>query len=202
MKGFSGKWEEVKMAEIGEIFSGGTPSTTNSSYWNGNINWCTPTDITALNGKKYIGSTTSKITQDGVNNSSATLLPIGSIIVCTRATIGKVVIATEEICTNQGFKNIVPNNRITSDFLYYAISKLENILIKLGNGSTFLEVQKKDFENMKVLLPSIEEQTSIANILSAADTEIDLAKKKLASLKEQKKGLMQVLLTGKKRVKI
>ncbi|OAV75125.1 Type I restriction enzyme specificity protein [Bacteroidales bacterium Barb7] len=202
LKGFNGEWREVKLGEVGEIISGGTPDTTNPLYWNGNINWCTPTDITALNGIKYIGCTKTKITQEGLNNSSATLLPKGSIIVCTRATIGKVAISNEVISTNQGFKNIIPNDKIITDFLYYLSVNMEITLIRLGNGSTFLEVQKKDFENIKIYLPSLEEQTAIANILSSADQEIVLAKKKLTSLKEQKKGLMQQLLTGKRRMKI
>jgi len=202
LKGFSGEWKKVKIGEIGDVFSGGTPDTTNMSYWNGNINWCTPTDISALNEEKYIGNTITKITQEGLNNSSAILLPKGSIIVCTRATIGKVVITNEDISTNQGFKNIVPNKKINTEFLYYSLLSLETTLLRLGNGSTFLEVSKKDFKNIQIFCPAFSEQTAIANILSISDNELSLSKQKLAGLKDQKKGLIQQLLTGKKRIKL
>lgn len=102
-------WEMEELSKIGKISSGGTPDTTNDAYWNGEINWCTPTDITALNGSKYIGKTFVKISKEGLKNSSAVLLPKGTVIVCTRATIGKAAISIDEITTNQGFKNIIPN---------------------------------------------------------------------------------------------
>ena len=100
-------WDVKKIKEIGDVSSGGTPDTGKERYWNGGINWCTPTDITALKNK-FLGNTKTKITEEGLKNSSAKILPPHSIIVCTRATIGKAAINTVPMSTNQGFKNIIP----------------------------------------------------------------------------------------------
>ncbi len=194
-------WEVRRICEIGKVTSGGTPDTKKASFWNGTINWCTPTDITALNGSKYIGHTIVKITEEGLKNSSATLLPKGSIIVCTRASIGKAAIATEEISTNQGFKNIVPKKEADTDFIYYIILYSENKLLKLGNGSTFLEIPKSDFENLPILLPPLPEQRKIAAILSTWDKAIESTQKLITAKEQLKGGLMQELLTGNKRFK-
>lgn len=195
-------WEFNELASVGKVSSGGTPDTTNEIYWNGNINWCTPTDITKLNGSKYIGETIVKITDKGLKSSSATLLPIGSVIVCTRATIGKAAISIEEISTNQGFKNIIPNlKKVDVEFLYYSIINSEHKLLRLGNGSTFLEVPKSDFENFKIPLPPLPEQKAIAQVLTTADAAINTTEKIIAQKELCKKWLMQQLLTGKKRLK-
>lgn len=195
-------WEVQDLASLGKVSSGGTPDTSNEIYWNGNINWCTPTDITKLNGSKYIGETVVKITDKGLKNSSATLLPIGSVIVCTRATIGKAAISVEEITTNQGFKNIIPNsNKVDVEFLYYSIINSEHKLLRLGNGSTFLEVSKNDFESFKIPIPPLPEQKAIAHVLSTADAAIQTTEKLIAQKEQRKKWLMQQLLTGKKRLK-
>lgn len=195
-------WEFKELSSVGKISSGGTPDTTNEIYWNGNINWCTPTDITKLNGSKYIGETIVKISDKGLKSSSATLLPIGSVIVCTRATIGKAAISVEEISTNQGFKNIIPNlKKVDVEFLYYSIINSGHKLLRLGNGSTFLEVPKSDFEKFKIPLPPLPEQKAIAQVLSTADAAIHTTEKLIAQKELRKKWLMQQLLTGKKRLK-
>ena len=193
-------WKIKKLGEIGKIYSGGTPDTDNPLYWNGEINWCTPTDITALNGNKYIGNTITKITTEGLNNSSAKLLPPNSIIVCTRASIGKTVISKFNIATNQGFKNIVPNENIDTHYLYYVVSNSETKLLKLGSGSTFLEVSKSDFENLKFAFPPIVEQVKIAQILSLWDNAIEKQKKLVEKLERKKRAVMQSIMTGKIRL--
>ena len=201
LNGFNSVWGEVSLAETGDIVSGGTPSTTNESYWNGNINWCTPTDITKLNGEIFIGETVRKISDAGFKNSSANLLPINSVIVCTRATVGACAINKVPMTTNQGFKSIVPKH-VHFLFLYYKLLTLKSELLSLANGSTFLEISKSDFEDISIKTPSFAEQVAISNALQTADKEINLLKQKLEGYKEQKKGLMQVLLTGKKRLKL
>lgn len=192
-------WEVKKIKEIGDVSSGGTPDTTKVRYWNGDINWCTPTDITALKNK-FLGNTKTKITEEGLKSSSAKILPPFSIIVCTRATIGKVAINTVPMSTNQGFKNIIPKN-IDTDFLYYKILSEEKGLIKIANGSTFLEVSKTDFDNFHIAVPPLPEQQKIASILSTWDKAIDNYKGIIEELKIRNKGLTQKLLTGKMRVK-
>lgn len=195
------KWIEKKVKNIGKVVSGGTPDTGNPNYWDGTINWCTPTDITALAGRKYFGITSRRISKEGFKNSSATLLPKHSVVVCTRATLGECAINIEEMTTNQGFKSIIPEN-IHYEFLYYLMSLKKHLLERLGNGSTFLEVSKPDFENIDILVPSEEEQKKIADILSSVDRELDCLTHIQEKLKSQKQGLMQKLLTGKIRVKI
>ncbi|MBP6978136.1 MAG: restriction endonuclease subunit S [Bacteroidales bacterium] len=194
-------WVERSIKEIGHVISGGTPDTTNEDYWNGNINWCTPTDITALNGRKYLGEIRTKISESGYKNSSATLLPIFSIIICTRATIGDCALNTVPMTTNQGFKSIIPKN-VDPEFLYYLMIVNKSRLKKLGAGSTFMEVSKRDFEKIKLTMPqNIDEQIKIRKSISSIDQEIDLSNKQFTHLKMQKIGLMQKLLTGEVRVK-
>ena len=192
------EWEVKKIKEIGYVSSGGTPDTTTLDYWGGDINWCTPTDITALSDK-FLGATKAKITEKGLKNSSAKLLPPFSIIVCTRATIGKVAMNTVPMSTNQGFKNIIPKN-IDTDFLYYKILSEDKGLIKIANGSTFLEVSKTDFDNYSISIPPQQEQQKIAEILSTWDEAITNCKTIINTLKSRNKGLAQQLLTGKKRL--
>lgn len=194
-----GDWEIKKIKDIGEVSSGGTPDTSKPKYWNGDINWCTPTDITALKNK-FLGDTKTKITEEGLKNSSAKILPPNSIIVCTRATIGKAAINTVQMSTNQGFKNIIPKN-IDTDFLYYKIISEEHGLLRIASGSTFLEVSKTDFDNFHISIPPLPEQQKIASILSTWDVAIDNCKAIIENLKNRNIGLAQQLLSGKKRVK-
>lgn len=192
-------WQVKKLGELGKVTSGGTPSTTIEKYWNGDINWCTPTDISALNSE-YLNETTVKISEEGLKNSSAKILPPFSIIVCTRATIGKAAINLKPMSTNQGFKNITPKN-VDCKFLYYKILSEENGLKRIANGSTFLEVSKTDFENYQIPLPPFPEQQKIAEVLSTWDKAIQKTDALLSQKELQKKWLMQQLLTGKKRLK-
>ena len=184
-------WEVKKIKEIGDVSSGGTPDTTKVRYWNGDINWCTPTDITALKNK-FLGDTKTKITEEGLKSSSAKILPPFSIIVCTRATIGKAAINTVPMSTNQGFKNIIPKN-IDTDFLYYKILSEEKGLMKIANGSTFLEVSKTDFDNFHIAVPPLPEQQKIASILSTWDVAVDNCKAIIEELKVRNIGLTQKL---------
>ncbi|HDX3058839.1 TPA: restriction endonuclease subunit S [Escherichia coli] len=198
---FSGEWKITKLIQMGKVVSGGTPDTNMAMYWEGDILWLTPTDVTALTGR-FVSNTSRKITPAGLLNSSAVLLPKGSLMVCTRATIGALAISTSEICTNQGFKNIIPNEGFNIEFIYYLLQMNTNEMIKKSSGSTFLELSKKDFETLSFSCPFIKEQQKIAAVLSAADTEISTLEKKLAYLRDEKKALMQQLLTGKRRVKV
>lgn len=199
----AGEWREILIKDLGRVVSGGTPDTTKGEYFNGEILWCTPTEITKLKGKKYISNTERRITELGLKSSSANILPSNSLIVCTRATVGDCAINSVEMSTNQGFKSIIPNEKIDIEFLYYLFLTMKSILLRLANGSTFLEISKTDFENIALNIPlSSKEQQKISLVLSLSDEEIQTLKKQLEHCKQQKKGLMQVLLTGKKRVKI
>ena len=198
-KRFEGEWEEVSVGSLGKIYSGGTPSTSNTEYWDGDINWITPTDITKQDSR-YINSSLRKITLEGLENSSAKLVPAGSLLICTRATIGAMAITSHEMCTNQGFKNIVPNSKTNIEFVYYLLTYNKHRMINKASGSTFLELSKTSFESMKFKVPTLPEQQKIATVLTNADKEIELLDQQLADLQQEKKALMQVLLTGKRRV--
>ncbi|MGO2213818.1 restriction endonuclease subunit S [Psychrobacter alimentarius] len=198
-KRFESEWEERAVSSLGKIYSGGTPSTSNTGYWDGDINWITPTDITKQDSR-YINSSLRKITLEGLENSSAKLVPAGSLLICTRATIGAMAITSHEMCTNQGFKNIVPNSKTNIEFVYYLLTYNKHRMISKASGSTFLELSKTSFESMKFNIPAIKEQQKIATVLTNTDKEIELLKQQLADLQQEKKALMQVLLTGKKRV--
>lgn len=191
-------WSVKKISDLGTTVSGGTPDTNNPEYWDGDVLWVTPSEVSALSNR-FIWDTERKITEKGLKQSSAKLLPVNSLIICTRATIGDCCINKKPICTNQGFKNIiVTGNNV--DFLYYLISKNKHELIRKACGSTFLEISKKDIDNLKFPIPPLPEQEKIAEILGTWDEAIE----KLSSLIEQKKllkkGLMQKLLTGKVRL--
>lgn len=196
LAGFEKEWKNEKLGDIGEIVSGGTPDTTEKSYWGGDIQWITPTEITKLKGK-YIYSSGRTISKLGLKNSSATIIPKKSLIVCSRATVGDCAINLVDITTNQGFKNIIPR-KVQVDFLYYWMLTKKHYLKRIASGSTFLEFSKKDLEKIKINIPSdIKEQEAIANILNTADKEIEILENKFTILKDQKKYLLNSLITGK-----
>ncbi len=201
LAGFDGEWNKRAIKQIGKVVAGGTPDTNINKYWDGDILWMTPTDVTALQ-TRFISNTKRKITQEGVKNSSATVVPIGSLLVCTRATIGVMSISTTDITTNQGFKNLVPSSKFDVNFLYYLFNFFKKEFIRYACGSTFFELSKKDFEKLVFECPELKEQQKIATVLSAADNEITTHQNQLAALKQQKTALMQQLLTGKKRVQV
>ena len=191
-------WSVKKLGEIGTFVSGGTPDTEKPEYWNGNIVWLTPSEITKLK-TRFVSDSERKITKLGLKNSSAVLLPKNSLIICTRATIGDCCINTKEVSTNQGFKNLIPNNNCT-DFLYYLISIHKSDLIRRACGSTFLEISKHDIEKLKYVFPPLAEQEKIAEILSCWDEGIEKLSALIEKKKIQKKALMQQLLTAKIRL--
>ena len=193
------EWEVRPLNYLGAICSGGTPDTEVAEYWNGDIAWCTPSDITKLD-TKYIESTEVKITAKGLKESSATLLPPRSIVVCTRATIGSAAICNTEIATNQGFKNIIPNEKANPEWLYYIIIYSKPRLVRIGCGSTFLEVSKKDFSRFKIVVPPLAEQRKIAEVLGVWDEAIEKQARLIEKLALRKRGLMQRLLCAKLRL--
>lgn len=199
LPGFSGEWSKQQLGDICNIVNGGTPSTSIAEFWNGKILWCTPTDITSCS-TKYIYTTESKITESGLKASSATLLPKGALLLCSRATIGEVRIAGNTICTNQGFKSLVVHQNISNEWLYYMVHVLKFNMLEKAIGSTFLEISKKDLAELDIIVPEFTEQKAIAQVLSDMDNEIELLKKKLAKYQQIKQGMMQELLTGRIRL--
>ena len=194
-------WSLVKLGDVADIKSGGTPSTINKNFWNGHIPWCIPTDITKLKGAKYLIETNKKITNLGLKKSSAELIPSNSIIMTSRATIGECAINKHPVATNQGFKNFIPKSQIDTDFLFYLLQSKKADFLSLSVGSTFLEISKAKLINFFINIPeSIKEQRAIAKVLNNVDDLIVALEKLIDKKKMIKKGMMQELLTGKKRL--
>lgn len=190
------EWEVVELKDLSNIVNGGTPKTNVEDYWlDGEILWATPTDIT-LNGK-YINDTEKLITELGLKNSSAYLLPINSILMTSRATIGERCINTKAMSTNQGFKSFICKENCYFEYLYYYIEILKPVLIKNSSGSTFKEISKSKVEALKIALPPFGEQRQISEVLSNLDNKIELYQNQQQDYTELKKALMQQLLTGK-----
>lgn len=200
LPGFAGEWSVKQLGDVGQIKSGGTPSTLRADFWDGEIPWCTPSDLTNLTCSKLLTQTSRSISQYGLKFSSAEIIPKRSLIMTTRATIGECAINSVPMTTNQGFKNIVPFADVNVDFLYYLMSTQKNRLVSLCGGSTFLEIGKTQLLSFEILMPDYNEQTAIANILSDMDDEIAALEAKLAKARQIKIGMMQELLTGRIRL--
>ncbi|MCM8622260.1 MAG: restriction endonuclease subunit S [Candidatus Accumulibacter sp.] len=201
LPGFHGEWEVKRLNELADIRGGGTPSTTEPRFWDGDIPWCTPTDITALNGHKYLSETSRMITHHGLKASSAEVIPAPSIVMTSRATIGECAINTVPVSTNQGFKNFVPFATTDVEFLYYLLATQKQGFISLCAGSTFLEIGKTQLAAYEVNLPSEkDEQTAIAKVLSEMDAELAGLEQRRDKTRDLKQAMMQELLTGRTRL--
>ncbi|MGL2611055.1 restriction endonuclease subunit S [Helicobacter pylori] len=191
-------WQRVRLGDIAEIIGGGTPSTQITSFWNGSINWFTPTEIGIT---KYVYKSQRTITPLGLKKSSAKLLPIGTILLTSRASIGDCAILKEVATTNQGFQSLIPLEKINNEFLYYLILTLKNKLLKLASGSTFLEVSPNKIKNLLIPLPPLNEQIAIANILSDVDRYLYSLDALILKKESVKKALSFELLSQRKRLK-
>lgn len=187
--GFTEAWEQRKLKDIAEIVGGGTPSTSVPTYWNGSIDWYSPTEVGKDN---FARGSKRKISKEGLKNSSAKLLPPHKTILFTsRATIGEAAILEREGATNQGFQSIVTKEGTDVYFLYSYKNHLKKQALIKASGSTFLEISKKAIEELQVQLPSFEEQTKIGSFFRFIDQAITLHQRKLESLKILKKSLLQ-----------
>lgn len=166
-------WEIRQLSEIGEIVSGGTPNTKIEEYWNGNIPWITPKDLSGFTDR-YIYSGERNITELGLENSSAKLLPRNTVLFSSRAPIGYVALAGDNLATNQGFKSIICDDKKAYPlFIYYLLKSKKNDIENIAGGSTFKEVSGKVMKEFKVQIPPLTEQKAIANILSTLDEKIE-----------------------------
>ena len=175
-------WSTYHLSDIAEVVGGGTPDTTVSSLWNGDIQWFTPTEV---GHQKYVSKSARTITQLGLQKSSAKKLPAGSILLSSRATIGECSIAQRECTTNQGFQNLIPKKDTNNEFLYYLAQTKKHHFIKYASGSTFLEISNSEIKKTKCTVPGTEEQTQIAAFLSALDDRIAVQNKIIPVKKSQ-----------------
>ena len=182
---FSGEWEKCTINDLATVVGGGTPDTTVKSYWGGDIQWFTPSEI----GKnKYVDFSLRTITRDGLDNSSAKLLPLHTILLSSRATVGECSIASNECTTNQGFQSLIAK-QCNIDFLYYLIQTKKKDLIRNACGSTFLEISANEIRKIKVAVPVQNEQEQIAKLLSLVDERIATQNKIIDKLQSLIKGI-------------
>ena len=177
-------WEVKTLGEVTDIFKGGTPKRNVERYFQGNIPWVTPTDITKLNGALYIDDTETHISEEALGKSAARLLPAGAVLLTSRATIGKVAIARAPIATNQGFANFLCKEEIVNIFLAYYLKLSTDLLISLGTGTTFLEVTKAALLGVEIPVPPLPTQYKIAAVLSAYDDLIENNTRRIEILEE------------------
>lgn len=163
-------WPLARIDQCCEIISGATPDTSNETFWNGDICWVTPKDLSALNGHHYISETPRKLTEKGLASCSAAILPADSVLFSSRAPIGLVAVNAVPMATNQGFKSFVPKRDIIApQFLFWWLRANRSYLESLGNGATFKEVSKAIVSKISIPLPPLPEQKRIAAILDKAD---------------------------------
>ncbi|MEX5695791.1 restriction endonuclease subunit S [Staphylococcus cohnii species complex 1659] len=178
------EFKKYKIEEIGTVVGGGTPSTKNDNYYGGNISWITPKDLSNYSNR-YIYHGERNITEEGLNNSSAKLVPTDTILMTSRAPIGYLALAGKKVATNQGFKSIICNEEIVSPkYLYYLLqNKIDNIK-SLGTGSTFSEISGKVVKNIEVSLPNLLNQKRVEKVLDSIDEKIELNQKIITNLEE------------------
>ena len=185
------EWKEVTLSELGTIVGGATPSTKITSFYDGNIPWLTPKDL-SVNDNKYIFRGERNITEEGFKSCSCKMLPKGSILFSSRAPIGYVAIAANDMCTNQGFKSVIPNEETDSEFLYYLLKYNKNNIASQGSGTTFAEVSGKTMKEIEVVVPKEkDDQRRIASILSSLDRKIELNNKINADLEEMAQAIFK-----------
>ena len=177
-------YKRIAISEIGSIVSGATPKTSDAANYGGDIPWLTPADLSGYTNK-YIERGARNISKKGYDSCSTQIMPAGSILFSSRAPIGYVAIAANPICTNQGFKSIVPNKNVDSEFLFYQLKFLKNQIADLGRGTTFKEISGKTLGSVEIVLPDLKEQKRIVNKIEELFSELDSAVETLKKTKEQ-----------------
>ena len=186
------EWIECKISDIGTVVGGATPSTKKTeNYDNGTISWITPKDLSSFSGR-YISHGERNITEEGLKSCSTQLLPKGTVLFSSRAPIGYIAIAENEVCTNQGFKSVIPNDNTDSLFLYYLLKFNKNAIESMGSGTTFKEVSGNTMKNIAVRVPSdIKVQKQIARMIGSIDDKIELNSRINNNLEQQVRSLFK-----------
>jgi type I restriction enzyme, S subunit len=183
------RWPKACLGDVAQVVSGATPKSSVDHYWDGDIPWITPADLSNLAGKE-VSVTSRRITAAGLSSCSARLLPARSVLFSSRAPIGHVAINTVPMATNQGFKSLVPDHEILSpDFLYWWLKSNKSYLQSLGRGATFKEVSKEIVESIEIPLPPLEEQRRIATILDKVRSIQNRAEARKAELRSFEESL-------------
>lgn len=172
----------AKLGDVCTILSGSTPKTNVPSYWDGDVKWITPAELNE--DSYYITDSVRHITEEGRVKTGLSYMPAGTVILSSRAPIGKTAIAGCEMCCNQGFKNLICSDAIHNEYLYFFLKNSTEYLNSLGRGATFKEISKSIVEDIEIALPSIEEQKRIAKVMRHIDVLISLRKQQTAKLDE------------------
>lgn len=197
-KEFSGEWEVKKIGELGRFIGGGTPTTQNANFWNGNIPWVSSSDLSDENIFQI--NTTRFITQEAISKSATKLVPKNSILIVSRVGVGKVAITRRDMCTSQDFTNLVLHSG-SHVFIAYLIKIKTNKLLEFNQGTSIKGFVKSDFESLEIFVPSVLEQTKIANFLTAVDEKTAQLTQKGDLLARYKKGVMQQIFSQQLRFK-
>lgn len=194
-------WDFKRISEVGTIVSGGTPSTLIEDYWDGDIPWLTPADLSDFYGI-YISNGETFITELGLNKSSARIMPGNTVLLSSRAPIGYVALARNEICTNQGFKSVICDEKIINHFyLFYFFKMNKPTLECFGTGSTFPELSAKRLKRIKFIVPPLDIQDKFALVVGQVADEVYLLQEKNRNLMKQRDLLLPRLMSGKLEIK-
>lgn len=187
--GFNDAWEQRKLKDIADIIGGGTPSTNISEYWDGDIDWYTPAE---MEEQRYAVGSVRKITQLGLQKSSARLLPAGiTVLFTSRAGIGKMAILQHSAATNQGFQSLVLSDGYNPYFVYSMRDQIKEKAECVASGSTFLEISGRMLGSLEIMVPSLPEQNQIADLFQQFDNIIILHQRELEKLKNIKQSLLE-----------
>ena len=184
--------KNIEISTLGKeciIISGGTPRTGNDEYWDGNIKWITPAEINET--ERTIYDTERHITETGRRSAHLEIMPKGTVLLSSRAPIGKLAIAGSEMTCNQGFKNLIPNDKLTSIFLYYYLKGIIPEIQSLGRGATFKEISKTIVSDIKILVPPKSKQLAFSSLVEQLDKSKFRIKKSLEKLELTYKALLQ-----------
>ena len=180
-------WYPIK--QLGQVVSGATPKTSIGKYWDGGIKWITPAELSDMSGWVY--DSARHITEEGLNSCGARMMPVGTVILSSRAPIGKMALLGDSMCCNQGFKNIVCGDRVIPEYLYYLLGFNTAYLNSLGRGATFKELSKRSVEEIKIPVPSIKAQGEFVAFTQQVDKLRFAIQEQIEKLETLKASLMQ-----------
>ena len=187
----------VKLSDVCEIVNGATPKRSNPEYWDGDIKWITPAELSS--DVMYVDDTKNKITEAGFNSVSLRLMPAGTVLLSSRAPIGKVAIIAEPMCCNQGFKNFICTDKICNRYLYRFLQSHTEQLQAMGHGATFKEISKSSIGGFEISLPSIQQQMKVADHFDALDGQKNLYRNQIQILNELVKSRFIEMFEKKKK---
>ena len=186
----AGEWREVAIGDIADVVGGSTPSTKDTTNFDGDIPWLTPKDLSGPHDR-YIARGERNLSQKGLDSCSAKLLPAGAVLLSTRAPIGYVALAKNPIATNQGFRSLIVREGVSSDYLYYWLLQNTDELKRHASGSTFGELSGSSLKTLRIPLPPLPEQRAIAHILGTLDDKIELNRRMNETLEEMARALFK-----------